>query len=375
MASQAPTNANRYYWIDWLRFGAAFEVLIYHVRHAQFVAFGALDPTDRNWLVALVFSVSRLGPEAVVLFFVLSGYLVGGRSLQRWRAGAFRAGPYFLDRATRIYTPLVPTLCLTALVMLVYGQSPQVTDFVVNLLGLQGVAGNIGVFGGNAPLWSLAYEIWFYLLWGCALLLCSNSSTRSKLFSASVVLSSFFVFTRLDVTYLFCWLVGVVAHQLGTIPQRARAVAVAVAVILLGVVLTQVNGGSVSVEFGQWQEAILSKAWSTLILAAGFGLFLHCVSGWKPVAGRTQWFERLGTPLANLSYTLYLTHAVSLGFWMHFNQVEQSKVVDAISMFAFGLNVAVPLGVSWILYYCFERRTAEVRGWLRERLRVPRDVV
>lgn len=169
MPSQKPANAGRYYWIDWLRFGAAFVVLLSHARAMHFVEFAALDQADRNWITALAYALSRLGLEAVVLFFVLSGYLVGGRSLQRWREGVFRPGPYFLDRATRIYVPLVPTLCLTAVGMLACGQTPSVTEFAVNLLGLQGVAGDIGVFGGNAPLWSLAYEIWFYLLWACVL--------------------------------------------------------------------------------------------------------------------------------------------------------------------------------------------------------------
>lgn len=370
MPSQKPANAGRYYWIDWLRFGAAFVVLLSHARAMHFVEFAALDQADRNWITALAYALSRLGLEAVVLFFVLSGYLVGGRSLQRWREGVFRPGPYFLDRATRIYVPLVPTLCLTAVGMLACGQTPSVTEFAVNLLGLQGVAGDIGVFGGNAPLWSLAYEIWFYLLWACVLQLCSNTVTRTKLVAATVVLAGFFVFTRLDVTYLFCWLLGVVAHQLGPIPSRGTCVAVAVPVVVAGVVMMQLNSASSSVDVSAWRAAIPSMAWSTLILAAGFGLLVHCVGAWEPAAGWARSLDHWGTPLADFSYTLYLTHFVALGFWTHFYPVR-AKALDAASLLTFGVKVAALLGVAWILYLCFERQTASVRGWLRDRLPAP----
>jgi peptidoglycan/LPS O-acetylase OafA/YrhL len=63
---------------------AAIMVLVAHVRAASFVEYGALPQEQKSVLVAAIFAASRLGLEAALVFFVLSGFLVGG---QRVRTG------------------------------------------------------------------------------------------------------------------------------------------------------------------------------------------------------------------------------------------------------------------------------------------------
>lgn len=100
--------------------------------------YGALAADDKGWFTALAFALSRLGHEAVVVFFVLSGYLVGGRSLQRAIEGRFDVPAYWLDRVTRVYVPLIPVLGLTALVVFIQGHQSSMVELLVNLAGLQG---------------------------------------------------------------------------------------------------------------------------------------------------------------------------------------------------------------------------------------------
>ena len=45
-----------------------------------------------------------------MLFFVLSGFLVGGMSLERYLHGKFEFKKYIIDRISRIYTPFVPAV-------------------------------------------------------------------------------------------------------------------------------------------------------------------------------------------------------------------------------------------------------------------------
>lgn len=108
--------------------------------------YGALAADDKGWFTALAFALSRLGHEAVVVFFVLSGYLVGGRSLQRAIEGRFDVPAYWLDRVTRVYVPLIPVLGLTALVVFIQGHQSSMVELLVNLAGLQGAGWGGGVW-------------------------------------------------------------------------------------------------------------------------------------------------------------------------------------------------------------------------------------
>src|SRR5215813_13613142 len=65
--------------LDLLRGWAALIVLLVHVRGASFVEFGSLPPDQKTILVVVLFGLTRIGHEAVLIFFVLSGFLVGGK--------------------------------------------------------------------------------------------------------------------------------------------------------------------------------------------------------------------------------------------------------------------------------------------------------
>lgn len=94
-----------FYWLDALRFIAAFMVLLSHARNTFFSAFGDL-PADQQNIFSMAFTMfCRMGHEAVVIFFVLSGFLVGGRGVERMHNGTMNVGSYAIDRFSRIYPP------------------------------------------------------------------------------------------------------------------------------------------------------------------------------------------------------------------------------------------------------------------------------
>ena len=116
------------------------------------------------------------GHQAVVGFFVLSGYLVGGAVISRMREPKPFLKDYYLHRFTRVYVVLIPTLLLT-LILDFLGRhlfsSSTIYDsamfeghftsslFFASLLNLQGIY--FEFFGTNGPLWSLACEFWYYM--------------------------------------------------------------------------------------------------------------------------------------------------------------------------------------------------------------------
>jgi peptidoglycan/LPS O-acetylase OafA/YrhL len=134
--------------LDGLRAAAILMVFVTHAAHAPLLWAG------------------------VDLFFVLSGYLITGillRLKQQYASGYFR--PFYLRRARRILPPYFLFLIVAAAVF-----SIRWSAFIWCIL----FSANIGLAFGKisasvlTPLWSLAVEEQFYLIWPWVVLLCDT---------------------------------------------------------------------------------------------------------------------------------------------------------------------------------------------------------
>jgi hypothetical protein len=131
-------SQKRFYWLDWFRFLAAFEVVACHARLGVWTHYDQLQASSKNWLTWIFFASTHLGNEAVVLFFVLSGYLVGGKVLQRTFDRSFDTSAYVLDRVTRIYVPFLPALIVSGIIGYAIGARPlSLFEFLGNLVVVQ----------------------------------------------------------------------------------------------------------------------------------------------------------------------------------------------------------------------------------------------
>ena len=108
----------------------------------------------------------RFGQEAVMLFFLISGFVVL-YSTEKQRPDF----PTYLGRRwLRIYPIFLLAIGVCAFDIAVLRQETiSGRDLLGNLFMLQDFSyGKPGVwfsaFGGNSPLWSLAYEWWFYMM-------------------------------------------------------------------------------------------------------------------------------------------------------------------------------------------------------------------
>ena len=288
----AESGADRCHWLDWLRFGAAFLVMVVHLRDGHFADYGDLDPKYHSLLVAALFAVSRLGLESVICFFVLSGFLVGGKSVRRALDGSFGTVPYAIDRLTRIYVPLIPALVLTMVIVIFRGDNVSIWDFLGNLAGLQHVF--CMDFGGNGPLWSLAYEIWFYVLCGGVLALAAKISWRGRVVAWMAVIGGLAIFTKLESVYLFCWLLGSLAFLVKPIMPRWGTLIAGLLLTGLGVIMSQLAGDSVSEKMGWVHAHVPSKPVCLLILSLGLSLVVKTVADWEPKSESLRAFERMG---------------------------------------------------------------------------------
>ena len=178
-------------WLDAIRGLAAVEVFMGHLRPVCFETDPKL-PGLPGMVIKIFYFSTSLAHQAVVIFFVLSGFLVGGSVLAELReTGGIRLWAYIAARVARIHSVLIPALLLGAALDAagIYGlhasniyehghfhgilwwsvsQGLSWQAFLGNLACLQTIYAPL--FGSNGPLWSLANEFWYYFLFPALLI-------------------------------------------------------------------------------------------------------------------------------------------------------------------------------------------------------------
>jgi peptidoglycan/LPS O-acetylase OafA/YrhL len=190
-------------YLDLVRFGAALVVVLSHIWPLMFPGIRIFWP----------------GHSAVVVFFVLSGFVISSTS--RPEAGF---GVYVLHRIARIF-PLVLAAVFMSIVLSFFvggnglpnaeSHGTNWKDIFLNFLFLGQSWGN-DLLPYNAPFWSLNYEVWYYVLFGIwyyhrsrILLICAALVAGPKILLLMPV-----------------WLLGVLLHRLMTPLGRSQAMGI-----------------------------------------------------------------------------------------------------------------------------------------------------
>jgi peptidoglycan/LPS O-acetylase OafA/YrhL len=368
--------------INTIRAAAALMVVLEHVRHLFFQDY-ADGPHSAG--LALAYVVTSLGSGAVIVFFVLSGFWVGGGAVAKIRAGRFSWAGYASSRLTRLWLVLVPALLLTFVTDSV-GQRmrpassniymrwetsiPDLAhithsfgDLLGNMLFLQSI--HVQEFGSNKALWSLAYEFWYYLIFPAAVLAFMATRTWRVRFVAAGLALAAAVIAGPTVLLLFpAWLMGAaVASQRDWIvkairraPRRKLAASRAAATFGTLGAMVLVRGTPLPAAAGSIAIAIPMS-----VLLALLTVDLE----WRrPYAGMLNG----GSWLARSSYSLYATHApiavLLCGFAVP--EISQRWPMDAPHV-AIGLCIVTLLVLIGIGFAAItESRTESVRKVLRK---------
>ena len=308
-ATQASVN------LDALRALAAFVVLFGHWRAMFFWDYAQLHGYRVLWF--LPYTLGLAGPQAVIVFFVLSGYLIGKSVLRKVDSDAWSWREYLLHRVTRLWVVLIPALLLCGLwdsvgihshaAELLYNGSlfkvnyesmdviarHNIGDFFASFFFLQGTVAP--PYGSDGPLWSLANEFWYYLLFPCLLIAIRfEASWRARVLHA-IGVAAIVLLVSPDILVRFpCWLAGVaVAYfRWPVIPRRLRLWIVAGYVVLF-----------LYLAHAQY----LPEPLSDYVLADGTVLLMVVLLSYRKEAGASIW-SRVSRRSAKFSYTLYLVH-------------------------------------------------------------------
>lgn len=337
--------------LDLLRGLAALEVVLTHTLYVSFVDYSDLPADQQTTLIGAVMALMRLGHEAVLIFFVLSGYLVGGQVITRLQQGRFDLARYSVDRVSRIMLPLIPACLLTfAVHAWLTGALPGLGVMVGHLFGLNGVA--VATLETNKPLWSLPYEIWFYILAGA---LAVFASRRMHFAAVMALLAGLCVFSILDARFALYWAIGAAFVLVKDDRRMGLYGLIGVFLAVAGLVLRQLPLMHLI------DTELVPIAVSETIMAVGIALILPWLSSAR--ANRLLApFAAIAGFLSAVSFTLYLFHKPVLevmhGLW------PRAAAISTETILMFGVRFGVVVVVVAAAWLMFELHTPRVRRWL-----------
>jgi hypothetical protein len=185
--------------LDAVRFGAAVIVLLAHVAHERFgnQALGFHAP----------------GGDAVIVFFVLSGFVIAYVAETKEN----NLADFLSARFARLWSVLLPALVLTAAVELLCWRVDSSQREVFKFLATATFTGELWFSDQtpllNAPAWTLSFELWYYLLFAAYIFV---GRWRWLWVSLAVLVCGPKILLLLPV-----WVLGVVTYRHLGIAQRA----------------------------------------------------------------------------------------------------------------------------------------------------------
>ncbi len=192
-------------YLDFARISAAFLVLIYHSNGMGITG-------------GFLWQLGGYGQTAVMIFFVLSGYVIAHVSSKREK----ELSTYTFARLSRMYSVVIPALIVTFLcnelgqifIQKQYSgpwnsnEPLEYYRYFITFFMLQDYwAINLSP-SNNGPFWSISFEITYYIIF--ASIYFSKNKTRALLFSTAIALAA-----GPTIVFLFpIWLLGVLIYRI-----------------------------------------------------------------------------------------------------------------------------------------------------------------
>jgi peptidoglycan/LPS O-acetylase OafA/YrhL len=365
-----------------LRVAAAILVTVSHAK--KFLFFDS--PSPHTLVNRALYTVLDLGHPAVIVFFVLSGYWVGGSVIRAAQQRRFSWLSYGVNRLSRLWLVLIPAVLVTAAAdgiglhyfthtSLIQGWSgyyslPRDLRAVFtlpvalgNLVFLQGI--RTPTFGTNGPLWSLADEFWFYTLFPLLLLAARFDVPISRRMAfAAIAAGTVILVGETVVLYFTLWLLGaLVAHKRHAIDRLVSRLSsgreLALRLGLIGVVAATMLMDAKHPGFG-----------SDVLVALGSASLIMILLIDRPW-GRLNVPVRLFSRYAHSSYSLYAIHFPLLVLIAAAIAPDHARrwLPTTPHLLALAGIVAGVMVVSWVFARFTEHHTDAVRAMVISRLR------
>jgi len=319
------------------------------------------------------------GHEAVILFFVLSGFVIHLRYADQLKQHGAQATfdwlPFVGRRARRLYPPFLFAMLLTLLLDTlgrtlgypIYNQQtiyPLINSNITSIFdvptGLATLAfvGKIYAqdWGWNGPFWSLTYEWWFYMTYP----LCWWLSKRSIGLATGVIAVAYALsyviayppllgIVQLTSSALLIWWFGALLADVYT--GRINLRFAWIAPLILFVPLALVSGRFLP-------DTSARPQIQDLLWGFGFTGVLALCCAWQVHGRSLRWLEWL-KPLGDFSYTLYVTHFPILVFLSGFLMAQSPRLPRDFGWVAVGIGVC--LAFAYVAYRLIEQPALQRR--------------
>ncbi len=338
--SQAPLGQPFSLYLDLTRLFAAVAVVFAHFRYYAILPEGAWG------------FLPELGREAVIVFFVLSGYVIAASTAQRRPS----ARDYAVARLSRVYSVVLPVLFLglaCAAALRAWTGSVENAGYVLDKLYVY-LPFHLLFLGQHwqlaevpplmIPYWSLGYEAWYYLLFGLA---CYLRGTRRKLAIALVLaVMGYKMWLLLPV-----WLSGVWLYRHYRAPLLAPVAARLGWLASLLVLALYVGADAEaalraagrawwpfdSLPLGSADRFLADYVVCAIVLAnfacardAGFSALVRHGATWRLAASHT--------------FTLYLSHSLVIAMWLALYPHDPRSGTDILGLATAIVVVTAALG-------------------------------
>ena len=347
-------------YLDLVRFLAALMVFVVHANYERFT--GGLPG---------LWHFKDLGNDAVMVFFVLSGFVIAYVTAHKERT----IEDYAASRLARLYSVVVPALILTMVLdavgstldpSLYTGRWFEFDEPLVRLVVALTFTNELWFSYtrpfSNGPFWSLGYEAWYYILFAAAHFL--RGHTRVVAVAAVCLLIGPKILLLLPVWALGVW---VYRHASTVKPGPGTGLVLFFGSIMAYVMFRvsgvpdellayskQLFGADFLYDQLSWSRHFLSSYVIGLCVAANFIGAMALAPHVGKVPAR---LERPIRYLAGYTFALYLLHYPLLQFFAALTPAAGLEAYRT-AVVAFG-----PLAVVWLLGGLIEREKAPLKEW------------
>jgi peptidoglycan/LPS O-acetylase OafA/YrhL len=330
-------------------------------------------------LAAVVYLLAKFAHPAVIVFFVLSGFLVGSSGLRAAENRTWSFPRYLLHRFLRLEIVLLPALLLGLLCDTVGSHVFAATGLYNGrwrllvrwgpidlswhtLLGnaafLQGIV--VPTFGTNAALWSLANEFWYYVLFGLLVTTTLRTTRLWLRFVLACLIIAVAWFAGFQIMALATlWFLGLGIYLLPrmNLPRGGRRALMASSMLLFIVFLGATFGRPPPV-WALTHSLLLDLATGIL-----FSFVLYAMLHANPTRSG---YHRVAHWIAAPTYTLYANHLPAIVLLLAWIGIRRAPTPLHC------LELAGWFVVIWLsaygLYLLFESRTQTIRSWIEPKL-------
>lgn len=319
--------------LDSLRIVSALIVLIHHAIMQWLTKYPNVDEQFNN-----------LAHAGVVVFFVLSGYLIAYTTTSNNRG--FRH--YAVARLSRLYSVVAPALLLTAVIEITvniinpplamdYTRGSSWPRYALSMF----FCGEIGLLSAsppiNGPLWSLSFEFWYYAIFGLWFYRSSNQKSLALLMIAC------FIAGPKILLLMPIWLFGFLAYQLPR-PTFTSKKSWFLTFILLGVaILITIYLPAIPFSLGKKPFFLANRFVSDWIIGIFFALAIwHLPYGEHSSISKEV---KLLRDIANLSFPLYILHFPLLVLWRAIFGWRSDDISQMCQAIFFVTTISILIGI------------------------------